>query len=124
MVRCLDLTTRQICANPQLVLFLCAAGRAGNVVALEAAESPHFVQGISDDLVPALYDESLVDESVKIRSEEAANVTCRLAREEGLLVGTSAGANVLAALELAERCRTVVTVLPDRAERYLSLSQE
>jgi len=95
-----------------------------HVVALEAAESPHFIQGISDDLVPALYDESLVDESVKIHSEDASKMACRLAREEGLLVGTSAGANVLAALQLAERYRTVVTVLPDRAERYLSLSHE
>jgi cysteine synthase A len=95
-----------------------------HVAGLEAAESPHFIQGISDDLIPALYDEALVDESVKIKSHDAANMAGRLAREEGLLVGTSAGANVVAALQLAERYRVVLTVLPDRAERYLSLGEE
>jgi cysteine synthase A len=94
------------------------------IVGLEAAESPHFIQGISDDLVPDLYDESLVDDSLEIASEDAIRMAARLAREEGLLVGPSAGANVIGALRLAEREGVVVTVLPDRAERYLSMSRE
>jgi cysteine synthase A len=98
--------------------------RRCRIVGLEAAESPHFIQGISDDLVPDLYDESLVDDSLEIASEDAIRMAARLAREEGLLVGPSAGANVIGALRLAEREGVVVTVLPDRAERYLSMSRE
>jgi cysteine synthase A len=52
--------------------------------------------------------------------EEAIETTRRLAREEGLLVGTSSGANVCAALQMDNGRNTVVTVLPDRAERYFS----
>jgi cysteine synthase A len=69
----------------------------------------------------------VVDELVHVRDEDAMATALRLAREEGLLVGVSAGANVWAALEVAGRLgagRVVVTVLPDTGERYLSVNLE
>jgi cysteine synthase len=66
---------------------------------------------------------SLVDEIITVKSDEAADMSRRLMREEGLMVGISSGANVLAALEVARKLgknKTIVTILPDRGERYLS----
>ncbi len=65
----------------------------------------------------------LVDEIITVKSDDAAAMSRRLMREEGLLVGISSGANVLAALEVARKLakhKTIVTILPDRGERYLS----
>jgi cysteine synthase B len=72
--------------------------------------------------VPGIYDASLADEQVEVSTEDAQSMTRRLAREEGLLVGTSSGANVFAALRLARALAPgslVVTVLCDSGERYL-----
>ena len=74
--------------------------------------------------MPAVFDRSVVDEIMTVEDEEAMHMTLRLTREEGLLVGISAGANVHAARTIAQRLgpgRTVVTVLPDTGERYLSV---
>jgi len=104
------------------------------VVAVEPARSPvlsggrfhvHGIQGIGASFVPGIFNRAVVDEIVQVRDEDAMAVSLRLAREEGLLVGISAGANVWAALGLAERLgpeATVVTVLCDTGERYLSVN--
>ncbi len=80
----------------------------------------HQIQGIGDGFVPDVLDINLVDMVIMVSDDEAIRTTRRLACEEGLLVGTSSGANVSAALELDNRRANVVTVLPDRAERYFS----
>jgi cysteine synthase A len=85
---------------------------------------PHKIQGIGAGFVPEVLDTSIYQEVITIGDEEAYETTRRLAREEGLFVGISAGANVCAALQLAERLgsgKNVVTVLCDTGERYLSV---
>lgn len=80
----------------------------------------HHIQGIDDGFVPAVLDVNLVDMVFTVSDEEAIETTRRLSREEGLLVGTSSGANVFAALHMDNGRNKVVTILPDRAERYFS----
>jgi len=80
----------------------------------------HQIQGIGDGFVPDVLDINLVDMVITVSDDEAIRTTRRLACDEGLLVGTSSGANVSVALELDNRRTNVVTVLPDRAERYFS----
>ncbi len=85
----------------------------------------HQIQGIGDGFVPAVLDVSLIDEVITVSDEDAIATTRALAREEGLLVGTSSGANVWSAIQIAEKHEKgayVVTVLADRAERYFSTS--
>jgi cysteine synthase B len=73
-------------------------------------------------LVPAIYDPTLADAKVAVRTEDAHEMTRRLAAEEGLLVGPSSGAAVVAASRVARAtgARTAVVVLPDGGDRYLS----
>jgi len=80
----------------------------------------HQIQGIGDGFVPDVLDINILDMVITVSDEEAIKITRHLASEEGLLVGTSSGANVYAALELDNGRNNVVTVLPDRAERYFS----
>ena len=106
------------------------------IVAVEPARSPvlsggksrvHGIQGIGASFVPGILNRAVIDEIVQVKDEDAMTTALRLAREEGLLVGISAGANVWAALGVAERLgagRTVVTVLCDTGERYLSVPLE
>ena len=82
----------------------------------------HKIQGIGDGFIPKIVDMSKVDEAVTVGSEEAVEMTRRLFRKYGLLVGISSGANMLVALKIARKYDKVVTVLPDRAERYLSMN--
>jgi len=83
----------------------------------------HQIQGIGDGFVPKILNVSMIDEVITVSDEEAIETTRRLAREEGLLVGTSSGANIWAAIELGKHLDgNIVTVLPDRAERYFSTS--
>ncbi len=93
--------------------------------ALLAGECPccHFIEGVADGFVPALLRDAPLDGEVKVRSADALAMTRRLHREFGFLVGTSSGANVVAALQTARELgprATVVTLLCDRAERYFS----
>jgi S-sulfo-L-cysteine synthase (O-acetyl-L-serine-dependent) len=89
-------------------------------------DSPlHGLEGLkhmATAMVPGIYDPALADENVEVATEEAIAMAARLAREEGLFVGISSGANVVAALRLARTLAAdsvVVTVLADRGERYL-----
>lgn len=105
---------------------------AVRVAAVEPAESAvlsggepgaHKIEGVGIGYVPPLWDPSLVDEIVPVPTAEAKEMTRRLAREEGLFAGTSSGANVIAAIRVAERLgpgRSVVTLLPDSGLKYLN----
>jgi cysteine synthase A len=80
----------------------------------------HQIHGIGDGFVPDVLDVNLVDMVFTVSDEEAIDTTRRLSQREGLLVGTSSGANVFAALHMDNGRNRVVTILPDRAERYFS----
>ena len=102
------------------------------VIAVEPAESPvlsegrsgsHGIGGIGIGFLPPLWDPSLVDEIIRIPTNEAKEIARRLAREEGLCAGISSGANVAAAIQVAEKLgpkATVVTLLIDSGLKYLS----
>lgn len=110
-----------------------SAGTGARIVAVEPDESAvmsgeprgcHGIQGLADGFIPDLVNLDEIDEIVRIKTPDAIEESRRLGREEGLLVGISAGANSIAATQVAERLgpgHTVVTVLCDRGERYLSL---
>ncbi|MBW2552959.1 MAG: cysteine synthase A, partial [Deltaproteobacteria bacterium] len=78
----------------------------------------HQIQGIGDGFIPDVLDLKLVDMVFTVSDEEAIETTRKLSKEEGLLVGTSSGANVFAALHMDNGRNKVVTILPDRVERY------
>ena len=85
----------------------------------------HKIQGIGDGFVPAVLDVSLVDEVIEVTDDDAVNTARDLARVQGILVGTSSGANVWASIKAAQKYgleKRIVTVLPDRVERYYSTS--
>ena len=110
-----------------------ARNPALRVVAVEPTDSPvlsggapgpHKIQGIGAGFVPEILNTSIYDEVLTVANEDALTVARRLATEEGILVGISAGANVWAALQIAKRPeslgKTIVTFLCDTGERYLS----
>ena len=84
----------------------------------------HKIQGIGAGFIPDVLDRKIVDEIIKIKNEDAIEITRRLLKEEGILAGISSGAAVRAALELAKRKeykdKLIVVILPDTGERYLS----
>jgi cysteine synthase len=134
----------------ELDAFVCGVGTGGTisgvgqvlkarkpevqVIAVEPAASavlsggrpgPHKIQGIGAGFVPEVLDRSVVDEVIAVADDEALDMAELCARREGLLVGFSAGAAIVAALEVAARPELagnrVVTIVPDSGERYMSL---
>ena len=97
---------------------------AGIVLVSVQPDSPlHGLEGLKhmeSAMVPGIYDPSLADEDVRVGTEEAYDMTRRLAQEEGLLVGISSGANLAGALKIARPGAVVVVVFCDGGERYLS----
>ena len=84
---------------------------------------PHKIQGIGAGFVPAVLNRTIIDQLIQVSNEDALEMTRRLAREEGLLVGISSGAAVSAALQVAVtlgESKNVVVIAPDTGERYLS----
>lgn len=109
--------------NPDLKI---VAVEPKNVSALLGDEPGlHQIQGIGDGFIPDVLDVSMITDIVTVTDEDAIETARMLAREQGLLVGTSSGANVWAAKKMAKKYGTdkiIVTVLADRVERYFSTS--
>jgi cysteine synthase len=87
------------------------------------AAGPHKVEGIGNNFIPETFDPAVCDEVIAVMDDEAFAMVKRLAAEEGVLAGSSGGAVVFAALEVARRLgagKRVATIIPDSAERYLS----
>jgi cysteine synthase A len=97
---------------------------AGSPLLTQGRTGPHAIQGIGAGFVPKVLDLSLVDEVVAVRDEDAFATARRLAKEEGIFTGISGGAAMWATLEVARRResrgKTIVAILPDGGERYLS----
>ncbi len=94
---------------------------AESPIITEGKAGPHKIQGIGANFIPKNLNLAILDKTITVTSEEAVAMAKRLGQEEGLLVGISSGANVVAALKMAEEVDgKIVTVLPDTAERYLS----
>lgn len=147
-----DTTAREIleATGGQLDAFVAGVGTGGTVtgvgevlreegvqariVAVEPSRAPvlqggragiHGIQGIGASFVPGVLNREVYDEIIGVRDEDALEMTKRLTREEGLLVGISSGANVWAALKVARALgpgKRVVTMLCDTGERYLTVS--
>jgi len=110
------------------------AGNGARIVAVEPDESAvmsgdargrHGIQGLADGFIPDLINLDEIDQVARVRSKDAIDARHDLSHGEGLLVGISSGANVLASIQIANELgpgHTVVTVLPDRGERYLSMT--
>ena len=109
-------------------------GSKARIVAVEPDESAvmsgeqrgrHGIQGLADGFIPDIVNLDEIDQVIRIKTPDAIERALSMGREEGLLVGISSGANVIAATELAKEMgpgNTIVTVLPDRGERYLSVA--
>jgi len=105
------------------------------IIAVEPANSPvlsggqpgpHKIQGIGAGFIPVILNRDIIDQVIKVKDDEAFQLSRRLAEEEGLFVGISSGAAAFAALQVAKELgqgKKVVTVLPDTGERYFSMEQ-
>lgn len=108
-------------------------GSKARIVAVEPDESAvmsgdkrgkHGIQGLADGFIPDLVNLDDIDQVIRIKTDDAIAKAHELGRQEGLLVGISSGANIIAATAIARELgpgHAIVTVLPDRGERYLSM---
>ncbi len=107
--------------NPDMVIW--AAEPEHAAILFGGSVGSHLQMGIGDGVIPAILDRSIYNDICLISDEEAIETSKRLAREEGIMCGITSGTNTAAALKLARKLgpgKTVVTVLPDTAERYFS----
>lgn len=101
----------------------CAAVETEGSVLGGGPKGPHKVEGIGSSFIPKTFDPAVCDEIILVTDKDAFDTVAQLARLEGVLGGSSAGANVFAALQVAKRLgkgKRVVTIIPDSAERYMS----
>jgi cysteine synthase A len=102
---------------------LCVAVETEGSVLQGGTPGPHKVEGIGVSFVPATLNKGVMDEVMMVSDADAFNMVCELARREGVLAGSSGGANVFAASKIAQRLgpgKRVVTLVADSAERYMS----
>jgi len=108
------------------------AGIPAKIIALEPAEAPvlsggkpgkHGIQGLGDGFVPNIIDKEYVDDVITVSTEEAYDMSRKLTKLMGMVVGISSGANVAGAIKIGREAKigeTIVTIVPDRGERYFS----
>ncbi len=111
--------------KPRKPSFLAIAVEPGTSPVLSGGQpGPHKIQGIGAGFVPAVYDAKLIDEIIRVKHEDAGATARELAKKEGILVGISSGAALWAARQVASRPssagKTIIVILPDTGERYLS----
>ena len=107
--------------NPHMTIW--AVEPANAAILAGGTVGTHLQMGIGDGLIPEILNQNIYEDIYIVSDEEALETAQRLAREEGLMCGISSGTNVAAAIQLAKKLgegKTVVTVLPDTAERYFS----
>jgi len=108
--------------NPNVKVI--AVEPAGSPVLSEGKSGPHKIQGIGAGFVPSVLNTSVYDEIIRVENEDAFKIGKEIARSEGILVGISSGAAAWAAIEIAKRQenagKTIVVLLPDTGDRYLS----
>lgn len=108
--------------NPNVQII--AVEPAGSPLLTKGTTGPHIIQGLGANFVPAILDQSVIDEVIDVEGEASLDASRAVAAQEGLLVGISSGAALVAAKEVASRPenkgKTIVVVLPDGGERYLS----
>lgn len=110
--------------NPDIKII--AVEPAGSPVLSGGKPGPHKIQGIGAGFIPKVLNRGIIDKIIIVGDDDAFKMAKRLAREEGLLVGISSGANMMASLQVAKELgkgRRVVTVLPDTGERYFSIEK-
>jgi cysteine synthase A len=108
--------------NPQIKIV--AVEPKNSPVLSGGPPGPHMIQGIGAGFIPEVLNRAVIDEIITVAEEDAHAMSMRLAKEEGLFVGISAGAACWAALKVAKSFsagKTILTVLPDTGERYLSI---
>ena len=109
-------------ANPVARIF--AVEPASSPLVTQGKAAPHKIQGIGANFVPECLDKNVIDEFVTVTNDEALEMTQILSRKEGIFSGISTGANVAAALKIAKKMpadKVVITVQPDRGDKYLSV---
>ena len=129
-VKCHEIGIGKEISNIKIDAFVAGIGTGGTlmgiakalpkikIIGVHAQESFHNIEGISDGIIPKIINVNLIDKIIKIKSKDAIERAKKIAKEQGLFVGISSGANVLAAEIIAKKLNNVITVLPDSGERY------